>query len=368
MKSKSLTPLKQGGIQLNIASYPLQFIVGLSALIFVLNFTFEVLVSYGASFNHLIQVSCLIGVLGIWSLMESLWLAKHQDFRMFRALIFFLIVQTALSFVRFGFLVFNPPAINTDWLPETLVQNNWHYLFLILYSLIFIGIHRSIVILFTMNEKIHAENTERQMLTTLNALALARDNETGNHIIRTQNYVRNLALRLRQMGHFTKELNDQCIERLYQAAPLHDIGKVGIPDNILNKSEKFTDQEWEVMKSHASLGEAVLSAADVERADDRGVIRKAIEIAGGHHEKWDGTGYPRGIKGDEIPLSARIMALADVYDALVSERIYKAEWSHEDAINEIVSKRGTHFDPLVVDALIAEQENFLEIAQKYRDH
>ena len=206
------------------------------------------------------------------------------------------------------------------------------------------------------------------MLTTLNALALARDNETGNHIIRTQNYVRNLALRLRQMGHHTKELNDQCIDTLYKAAPLHDIGKVGIPDYILHKPGRLTSDEWEVMKSHALLGETILASTDIDHGGDQGVVKKGLQIAGGHHEKWDGTGYPRGLKGNEIPLSARIMALADVYDALVSERVYKSGWSHEDAVKEIVSKKGIHFDPLVVDALIAEQSSFQEIANKYRDN
>ncbi|MFZ4062936.1 MAG: HD-GYP domain-containing protein, partial [Polynucleobacter sp.] len=154
---------------------------------------------------------------------------------------------------------------------------------------------------------------------------------------------------------------------LYKAAPLHDIGKVGVPDNILNKVGRLSDQEWQIMKSHAAIGEAVLSSGDIEAGGDHGVVKKAIQIAGGHHEKWDGTGYPRGLNGNAIPLSARIMALADVYDALVSERLYKSGWSHEDAVNEIVSKSGTHFDPLVVNAFIAEQSNFQDITQKYQD-
>lgn len=367
MKTKSLNSLLQSGIALNIASRPLQFIVGLSALVFVINFTLEVLVSYGASFIHLMQVVCLIGILSAWTLIEALLILRHQYRRPFQALIFLLIAQMALPILRLVFLIFSLPALNSDWVPHAQEQDNWHYLFLAPYSFIFMGIHRSIVSLFTFNEKMYAENTEKQMLNTLNALALARDNETGNHIIRTQHYVKNLALRLRQMGHYTKELNDRCIETLYKAAPLHDIGKVGIPDKILNKSGEFTDEEWAIMQSHSMVGEAVLSSADVELDGEHGVIKKAVEIAGGHHEKWDGTGYPRGIKGNEIPLSARIMALADVYDALVSERVYKSGWSHQDAINEILSKRGTHFDPLVVDALVEEQSNFQEIAQKYRD-
>jgi HD-GYP domain-containing protein (c-di-GMP phosphodiesterase class II) len=368
MKSKILTTPQQSGIQLNIASRPLQFIAGLSALVFVLNFTLEVLVSYGASYVHLVQVLCLIGILSVWVLVEDLLIVRFHDWRPFRILTFLLIGQVVLPVLRFGFLEFDSQAISSDWLPHDHAQENWHYLFLFPYGLIFMGIHRSIVNLFTLNEKVHAKNTEKQMLMTINALALARDNETGNHIIRTQNYVRSLALRLRMMGHYVKELNDQCIDTLYKAAPLHDIGKVGIPDNILNKMGRLSDEEWRVMKSHAAIGEAVLASADIDVGGDHGVVKKAIQIAGGHHEKWDGTGYPRGLKGNEIPLAARIMALADVYDALVSERVYKSGWSHEDAVKEIVSKSGTHFDPLVVDALIEEQFNFQEITKIYLDN
>jgi HD-GYP domain-containing protein (c-di-GMP phosphodiesterase class II) len=368
MKSKLFTSSQQGGIQLNIASRPLQFIAALSALVFVLNFTLEVLVSYGASYVHLVQVLCLIGILSAWVLVEDLLILRLHDWSPFRVLTFLLIMQVAIPILRLAFLAFDSQDVSSDWLPHTLEGDNWHYLFLAPYSLIFMGIHRSIVSLFTLNEKHRSQNIEKQMLSTLNALALARDNETGNHIIRTQNYVKSLALRLRMMGHYVKELNDQCIDTLYKAAPLHDIGKVGIPDNILNKMGPLSDEEWQLMKSHAAIGEAVLSSTDIDVGGDHGVVKKAIQMAGGHHEKWDGTGYPRGLKGNEIPLSARIMGLADVYDALVSERVYKTGWDHEDAVKEIVSKSGIHFDPLVVDALIAEQSNFQEIAQKYRDN
>ena len=215
------------------------------------------------------------------------------------------------------------------------------------------------------NKKI--EFQESQMLSSLNSLAMARDNETGNHIIRTQNYVKMLALRLRAMNHYKQELTDQNIEFMFKAAPLHDIGKVGIPDHILQKQGRLSDQEWQIMKTHVTIGEAVLSSAEHELHGDEGVIKMAHVIAGSHHEKWDGSGYPRRLLKEEIPLPARIMALADVYDALVSERVYKAGWTHEDAIEEVVSKRGTHFDPLIVDAFIAEKEHFLAISREYED-
>jgi response regulator RpfG family c-di-GMP phosphodiesterase len=169
------------------------------------------------------------------------------------------------------------------------------------------------------------------------------------------------------MGHYKNELSDEEIEFLFKAAPLHDIGKVGIPDHILLKNGSLNDEEWQTMKTHASIGEIILSSAGPEFQGDENVIRTAFKIAGGHHEKWDGTGYPRNLSGQDIPLSARIMALADVYDALVSKRVYKRRWSHQEAIKEIVSKKGQHFDPLVVDAFILEEDQFLAISRQYED-
>jgi len=210
--------------------------------------------------------------------------------------------------------------------------------------------------------------TELKFLACLNALAMARDNETGNHILRTQHYVKKLALRLKEMGHYKIELSDEMIKLLFKAAPLHDIGKVGIPDSILHKSGRLTDEEWQVMKTHATIGRAILASAELETHGGSGVITVAIKIAGDHHEKWDGSGYPSGLKGEEISLPARIMALADVYDALMSKRIYKAAWRHEDVISEIVSQRGAHFDPLVVDAFMMEKAGFLAIHSRYKDY
>ena len=177
MKSKLLTSSQQSGIQLNIAAHPLQFIASLSALAFVLNFTLEVLVSYEALFAHLVQLLCFIGILSAWALIECLLILRRQEWIPFQALTFLLIMQVAIPTLRLVLLILDSPAINPDWLPHIQSQDNWHYLFLAPYSLIFMGIHRSIVSLFTLNEKIHAENTEKQMLVTQNALALARDRE-----------------------------------------------------------------------------------------------------------------------------------------------------------------------------------------------
>jgi len=209
--------------------------------------------------------------------------------------------------------------------------------------------------------------TESKFLACLNALAMARDNETGNHILRTQHYVKSLALRLKEMGHYKKELSDEMIKLLFKAAPLHDIGKVGIPDSILHKSGRLNDAEWQVMKTHAAIGRAILASAEIETQGGSGVVTIAIQIAGDHHEKWDGSGYPSGLKGEEIALPARIMALADVFDALMSKRVYKAAWSFEEVVSEIISQRGAQFDPLVVDAFMIERAGFLAIHSKYKD-
>lgn len=211
----------------------------------------------------------------------------------------------------------------------------------------------------------HATGLESGLLSVLNSLAMERDNETGNHIIRTQNYVKVLAQRLLTLGHL--EASPEFIEMIYRAAPLHDIGKIGIPDNILLKPGRLTEEEWAIMKTHASIGQNVLSTANQEHQIDSKLIKVAIEIAGGHHENWDGSGYPKGLAGKAIPQSARIMAVADTYDALVSKRVYKNEWTHEQAVAEVIKQRGIKFDPVVIDAFLLEAAQFNAIAQRYKD-
>ena len=208
---------------------------------------------------------------------------------------------------------------------------------------------------------------EDGMLNSLNALSMVRDNETGNHILRTKNYVRALAERLNASGVYQSELSQRAIEDMVKAAPLHDIGKVGIPDTILQKPGSLSDEEWQIMKTHAGLGQDVLIAAKIKDAKHTNVLDAAIKIAGCHHENWDGSGYPKGLKGLEIPLAARLMSLADTYDALVSERVYKKEWSHDEACAEIARLKGKRFDPLIVEAFIQEKDNFLRISKKYSD-
>lgn len=202
---------------------------------------------------------------------------------------------------------------------------------------------------------------------TMASLAETRDNETGYHIRRTQHYVRALALRLRACSLHAEVLDDAYIELLFKSAPLHDIGKVGIPDRILLKPGRLEPDEFEIMKTHTTLGRDAIVAAERQLGMSVDFLACAKEIAYGHQEKWDGSGYPLGLAGEDIPLSARLMALADVYDALISRRVYKPAMSHEEAAAIIVAGRGRHFDPDLVDAFVAIQDEFRAIAARYVD-
>jgi len=213
------------------------------------------------------------------------------------------------------------------------------------------------------------EVDELQDITVLTMASLAetRDNETGNHIRRTQFYVMALAKALIGHPRFSAYLNRETIDVLFKSAPLHDIGKVGIPDRILLKPGKFEPEEFEVMKLHTTLGRDAIESAEARLGRTVPFLKCAKEIAFSHQEKWNGTGYPQGLKGDEIPVSARLMAVADVYDALISKRVYKEAFSHEKAVAIVVEGRGTHFDPDIVDAFISIQEEFREIALRFAD-
>jgi putative two-component system response regulator len=199
------------------------------------------------------------------------------------------------------------------------------------------------------------------------SLAETRDNETGNHIRRTQNYVRLLAKKLQSHPKFSAHLTDETIEMLYKSAPLHDIGKVGIPDRILLKPGKLTPEEFEAMKAHTILGRNAIAVAEKLLDTPSSFLHLAREIAHYHQEKWDGSGYPEGLAGDRIPVSARLMALADVYDALISRRVYKPPFPHSKAIEIIREGRGRHFDPDMVDAFLQIADEFLAIAGRYAD-
>ena len=196
-------------------------------------------------------------------------------------------------------------------------------------------------------------------------LAETRDNETGNHIQRTQSYVHLLATRLAKHPRFAATLDSKYIEVLARSAPLHDIGKVGIPDQILLKPGKLSPEEWTVMKTHTLLGSEAITLAERDIDASVDFLAQAKEIARWHHERWDGGGYPDGLAGEAIPLSARLMALADVFDALISKRVYKEPLPFP-AVREIIrGERGRQFDPDITDSFLDACEEFEAIALHY---
>lgn len=210
------------------------------------------------------------------------------------------------------------------------------------------------------------QNSVAQTLTYLYDLATQNDIEIANHGLRCRQYVKALAIRAKQMNLFPGELSDQMIERLYKTTQLHDIGKTKVPYAIIHKQEKLIPVEWELMKKHTTFGAQILEDAKKQNESLLDFLNTAIEIAVTHHEHWDGMGYPKGLAGTAIPLAGRIMAIADVYDALISKRSFKEARSHQDAIAEIIFKAGLQFDPFLAEALRREQDNFRLIAQSRR--
>jgi putative two-component system response regulator len=180
--------------------------------------------------------------------------------------------------------------------------------------------------------------------------------------------VRTLAIHLRKHPRFVDFLNDDNIEMLFKIAPLHDIGKVGIPDRILHKPDKLTKEEFEIMKTHTLLGgNAISGAENMSSVRNSPFLRAARQIAIGHHERWDGSGYPFALRGNDIPIPARLMALADVYDAMSSRRVYKSAMEHDDVAKTIIQAKGSHFDPDVVGAFVSAMSEFKGIAEKFSD-
>jgi len=204
-------------------------------------------------------------------------------------------------------------------------------------------------------------------ILALASLAETRDNDTGNHLRRTQLYVKALAERLKTHPRFQGYLTDSNITMLFKSAPLHDIGKVGVPDRILLKPGRLEPEEFEIMKTHTTIGRDAIENAKKALGANVEFLRTAKEIALYHQEKWDGSGYPEALSGDNIPISARLMALADFYDALISRRVYREGFPHETVVQMIIESRGTHFDPDIVDAFTEIQEYFKETAQQYVD-
>ena len=204
-------------------------------------------------------------------------------------------------------------------------------------------------------------------ILALASLAETRDSETGNHLKRTQYYMELLCKYLRRHPRFTDFLSPERIQFMIQCAPLHDIGKVGIPDRILLNPGRYSAAEFEIMKTHPTLGRDAIANAQNSAPQDGEFFEIAKQIIYSHHEKWDGSGYPLGLAGEAIPIPARLMALADVYDALICRRVYKTSMSHEQALQVIVEGWCKHFDPDVVDAFLALGSEFQAVATRFAD-
>ncbi len=215
-------------------------------------------------------------------------------------------------------------------------------------------------------------------IAALGCIAETRDNETGNHIHRTRDYVKRLVGHLSAHPDYRDVYSAAQWELIWKSAPLHDIGKVGIPDHILLKPGKLSNEEFSIMKRHTVLGWDAIRTAErrlknIAHGEERRVqngysfLRFTLEITLSHHERWDGTGYPEGLSGESIPLPARLMAIADVYDALISKRVYKTAFSHEEAIKIICAERGRHFDPRIADFFLELADDFKNIAEKFQD-
>jgi len=204
-------------------------------------------------------------------------------------------------------------------------------------------------------------------ILTLASLAETRDIDTGRHLKRTQHYIKILASALKNHPKFMNYLSEDEIETLFRSAPLHDIGKVGIADKILLKPSMLSDTEFEIMKTHTTMGKEAIERAEEEAGFKANFLETAKEIAYCHHENYDGSGYPLGLSGDGIPISARLMALSDVYDALTSRRAYKEAMPHKEALSIIKEERGFKFDPDIVDAFLMCDSDFFEISQRFAD-
>jgi putative two-component system response regulator len=215
-------------------------------------------------------------------------------------------------------------------------------------------------------ERILSLETTSVTLFSLAKLAESKDTDTGGHLERMREYSRILAGQLIINPGFKEIVSPQFPELIYQTSPLHDIGKVGIPDSILLKPGSLNDEEWLVMKRHTEIGAETLNAA-LDKFPGAEFLRIARDIAWAHHERWDGTGYPRGLKGSQIPLCARVVALADVYDAMTIRRVYKSALTHEVAHWMIVVSSEKHFDPQVVEVYKQVEDQFIEIRQKFME-
>lgn len=213
-------------------------------------------------------------------------------------------------------------------------------------------------------ERILALETRDLVIFAMAKLAESRDPDTGTHLERVQNYSRIIAEHLSRNPKFSKQMDPTFVRLIYLTSPLHDIGKVAIPDSVLLKPGRLSDREFEIMKTHTTMGAATLDAA-LREHPEASFLRMARDIAISHHEHYSGRGYPNGLVGEAIPLAGRIVAAADVYDAMTSRRVYKAEFTHEIAKSIILKESGTHFDPAVVEAFVQAEEEIIRVQNRF---
>lgn len=285
------------------------------------------------------------------SLMVAILLMRLMWFKKYLYVLAFFFMTVILALIAADLLLRQNVYISIGYFLIPLVI----YLFILAIVLFVIGYR---------DQKRFFEKMGKANAAMIDSMALVvetRDTETGAHIIRTKEYIRLLAHYLVSQQSYLNTLTPEYIADLYHASPLHDIGKVGIPDKILKKNGPLTVEEFEVMKTHTTLGKELIANAIVHYSEN-GMLSMAQNIAHFHHEKWNGSGYPNGLEGDAIPLEARMMALADVYDALISRRRYKVAFSFEESEKIILQGRGTHFDPVLVDAFARIKEEFKAIA------
>ena len=215
-------------------------------------------------------------------------------------------------------------------------------------------------------ERILSLETRDLTIFALAKLAESRDPDTGRHLERVRNYSRLLAAQLATYPEFSATINGSFIALIYQTSPLHDIGKIAIPDSVLLKAGSLNDAEYAIMKTHATHGAETLGAA-LRQYPEAIFLQMARDIAATHHERWDGSGYPAGLRGNAIPLCGRIVALADVYDALTSKRVYKSAMNHATARSIILEGSGKHFDPAIVQAFLAREADFIAISHHHAE-
>ena len=279
----------------------------------------------------------------------------------FALMVFALFVRskTVLTVLATDVQVHNPHT----WFISTLVGYSIEFLFIFLLALTMANrSHKAIELLHTQN--VNLKNTQDMIIGFVASCLCSHDLFTGRHVQHTKHYVKIIATKLRDFGYYTDVLTDETIHLYETAAFLHDIGKIHIPEGVLNKIGKFTEEDYKVMKTHPVEGKRLLE--QLPRIGDGRFNQIAIDMAFTHHEKWDGTGYPRGLKGKEIPLSGRIMAAADVMDALISKRLYKEQFTINEAIKIFNESTEKQFDPCIVEATKACQEEIEELAKTFK--